>query len=215
MGCVVSKPSKVGVETKATANKTPSSKNKETLIEESKFSKSQDTQEERSPATAAPESPVTHNGLETPNARISSSVATDAATGGTPVTSVSAAPAVHGAGIAGTATAAGTAGTAPATAGTAGTHPLGVSSALTTSAYVGSAIDPGMFITKQKGTLTDRYAREKKLGSGACGEVLLCRDKSTGAERAVKVIKKKTVSQADSASLLDEVAVVKSLDHPN
>lgn len=51
-------------------------------------------------------------------------------------------------------------------------------------------IDPGMFITPHKARLTDRYIRERKLGSGAYGEVLLCRDRQSGAERAVKVIQK-------------------------
>lgn len=33
------------------------------------------------------------------------------------------------------------------------------------------AIDPGMFIHQQRGSLGERYHREKKLGSGAYGEV--------------------------------------------
>lgn len=33
------------------------------------------------------------------------------------------------------------------------------------------AMDPGMFIHQQRGTLVDRYTKEKKLGSGAYGEV--------------------------------------------
>lgn len=32
-------------------------------------------------------------------------------------------------------------------------------------------IDPGMFITQQRGSLGERYHRDKKLGSGAYGEV--------------------------------------------
>eukprot|EP01053_Blabericola_migrator_P011547 Blabericola_migrator_1__11546@NODE_68_length_15625_cov_137_110426_g61_i0_p4_GENE_NODE_68_length_15625_cov_137_110426_g61_i0NODE_68_length_15625_cov_137_110426_g61_i0_p4_ORF_typecomplete_len563_score127_98Pkinase/PF00069_25/5_1e83Pkinase_Tyr/PF07714_17/8_7e53EFhand_7/PF13499_6/7_6e03EFhand_7/PF13499_6/3_8e12EFhand_7/PF13499_6/7_1e16EFhand_1/PF00036_32/0_0015EFhand_1/PF00036_32/0_00016EFhand_1/PF00036_32/1_1e05EFhand_1/PF00036_32/8_5e08EFhand_6/PF13405_6/0_00032EFhand_6/PF13405_6/3_9EFhand_6/PF134 len=77
------------------------------------------------------------------------------------------------------------------------------------------AIDPGMFITHQKGNLAERYHREKKLGSGAYGEVWLCRDRQTNAERAVKFIKKSSVNVGPGTSLLDEVAVVKQLDHPN
>ncbi|KAH0483722.1 MAG: hypothetical protein KVP17_001455 [Porospora cf. gigantea B] len=76
-------------------------------------------------------------------------------------------------------------------------------------------IDSGMFITKQKAHLSDRYSRERKLGSGAYGEVLLCRDKQTGAERAIKIIKKTSVNQGLGTNLLDEVAVVRTLDHPN
>ncbi|PHJ18561.1 calcium-dependent protein kinase cdpk3 [Cystoisospora suis] len=75
---------------------------------------------------------------------------------------------------------------------------------------------PGMYITQQKAHLSDRYQRVKKLGSGAYGEVLLCKDKLTGAERAIKIIKKSSVTTtSNSGALLDEVAVLKQLDHPN
>lgn len=73
-----------------------------------------------------------------------------------------------------------------------------------------------MYITQQKAHLSDRYQRVKKLGSGAYGEVLLCKDKLTGAERAIKIIKKSSVTTtSNSGALLDEVAVLKQLDHPN
>lgn len=77
-----------------------------------------------------------------------------------------------------------------------------------------SPIGPGMFITQQKAHLSDRYVRLKKLGSGAYGEVLLCREKQSGGERAIKIIKKTEIT-ANVGTLLDEVAVVKQLDHPN
>eukprot|EP01055_Gregarina_sp_Pseudo9_P005901 Gregarina_sp_Pseudo_9__5900@NODE_932_length_2053_cov_149_630089_g874_i0_p1_GENE_NODE_932_length_2053_cov_149_630089_g874_i0NODE_932_length_2053_cov_149_630089_g874_i0_p1_ORF_typecomplete_len561_score109_39Pkinase/PF00069_25/1_6e83Pkinase_Tyr/PF07714_17/9_3e53EFhand_7/PF13499_6/7_5e13EFhand_7/PF13499_6/7_1e16EFhand_1/PF00036_32/0_0013EFhand_1/PF00036_32/0_00019EFhand_1/PF00036_32/1_1e05EFhand_1/PF00036_32/8_4e08EFhand_6/PF13405_6/0_00083EFhand_6/PF13405_6/4_8EFhand_6/PF13405_6/2_3e08EFhand_6/PF13 len=94
----------------------------------------------------------------------------------------------------------------------ASTPPTSVPSAGTSG---NQAIDPGMFITQQKGNLGERYHREKKLGSGAYGEVWLCRDRQTNAERAVKFIKKSSVNVGPGSSLLDEVAVVKQLDHPN
>lgn len=72
-----------------------------------------------------------------------------------------------------------------------------------------------MYITQQRGHLSDRFTRVKRLGSGAYGEVLLCRDKQSGAERAIKIIKKTSVSAPSSGALLDEVAVLKQLDHPN
>lgn len=78
-----------------------------------------------------------------------------------------------------------------------------------------SAIEPGMFIQQQKGSLGERYHRERRLGSGAYGEVWLCRDRQTNAERAVKFIKKASVTITPGATFLEEVQVVKSLDHPN
>ncbi|OEH80530.1 calmodulin-like domain protein kinase isoform 2 [Cyclospora cayetanensis] len=77
------------------------------------------------------------------------------------------------------------------------------------------AMTPGMYIVQQRGHLSDRFQRVKKLGSGAYGEVLLCKDKQTGAERAIKIIKKSSVSAPSSGALLEEVAVLKQLDHPN
>lgn len=77
-------------------------------------------------------------------------------------------------------------------------------------------MSPGMYITQQKAHLSDRYQRVKKLGSGAYGEVLLCRDKQLGEERAIKIIKKSSVSMTvNTGCLLEEVAVLKQLDHPN
>eukprot|EP00922_Rhytidocystis_sp_ex-Travisia-forbesii_P018961 GHVS01028159.1.p1 GENE.GHVS01028159.1~~GHVS01028159.1.p1 ORF type:complete len:518 (+),score=63.20 GHVS01028159.1:69-1622(+) len=76
---------------------------------------------------------------------------------------------------------------------------------------------PGMFITSQRALLSDRYEKVNVLGSGAFGEVLLCVDKATKAERAVKIIKKSaTLSEtAPAENLLLEVELLKNLDHPN
>lgn len=84
-----------------------------------------------------------------------------------------------------------------------------------TPANPAAAIDPGMFIRPVRAHLSDRYLRERKLGSGAYGEVLLCRDRQTGAERAVKIIKKASVTQQAGSNLLEEVSVLRQLDHPN
>lgn len=64
------------------------------------------------------------------------------------------------------------------------------------------------------------------MGAGAYGEVILCRDKITQTERAIKIITKSSVTSSseraaaaadfnNSSTLLDEVAVLKKLDHPN
>eukprot|EP00922_Rhytidocystis_sp_ex-Travisia-forbesii_P018959 GHVS01028157.1.p1 GENE.GHVS01028157.1~~GHVS01028157.1.p1 ORF type:complete len:647 (+),score=89.52 GHVS01028157.1:191-2131(+) len=76
---------------------------------------------------------------------------------------------------------------------------------------------PGMFIMPQRAHLADRYTKVRPLGMGAFGEVLLCVDKATKAERAVKMIKKSAAlsSTAPAEDLLLEVELLKILDHPN
>lgn len=54
------------------------------------------------------------------------------------------------------------------------------------------------------------------LGKGSFGEVVLCRDKVTGQECAVKVISKASIKKGSStSSLLREIELLKELDHPN
>ena len=79
-----------------------------------------------------------------------------------------------------------------------------------------SAITTSMFITQKQGDLSERYKGVKVLGKGSFGEVILCKDKTTGMPVAVKVISKKSLKKtADADSLLQEVELLKQLDHPN
>eukprot|EP00914_Ancora_sagittata_P001760 GHVO01004200.1.p1 GENE.GHVO01004200.1~~GHVO01004200.1.p1 ORF type:complete len:523 (+),score=99.29 GHVO01004200.1:36-1604(+) len=79
-----------------------------------------------------------------------------------------------------------------------------------------SGVTPGMFITQQEGVFSERYQGLKVLGKGSFGEVILCRDKTTSNECAVKVISKRSLKRGASAeSLLREVQLLKELDHPN
>ncbi|GIX65411.1 calcium-dependent protein kinase 4 [Babesia caballi] len=75
---------------------------------------------------------------------------------------------------------------------------------------------PGMFVTCANGSFRQNYKAVKLLGKGSFGEVLLCLNRATGQQYAVKVIIKSSVKRkGDHESLLREVNVLKALDHPN
>lgn len=68
--------------------------------------------------------------------------------------------------------------------------------------------------------LSEKYNILKKLGSGTFSEVFLAVNKHTGRKYAVKKIPKKHFSQPgtkplSTESLLQEVEILRKLDHPN
>lgn len=50
---------------------------------------------------------------------------------------------------------------------------------------------------------------------GAYGEVRKCLNKGSKALRAVKIINKLTLGEQDKEKLLNEIEILKTLDHPN
>jgi calcium-dependent protein kinase len=50
---------------------------------------------------------------------------------------------------------------------------------------------------------------------GAYGEVRKCQHKETKALRAVKIINKKALEEDEKAKLLNEIMILKQMDHPN
>eukprot|EP00923_Selenidium_pygospionis_P035508 GHVN01061944.1.p1 GENE.GHVN01061944.1~~GHVN01061944.1.p1 ORF type:complete len:505 (+),score=94.94 GHVN01061944.1:247-1761(+) len=85
-----------------------------------------------------------------------------------------------------------------------------------TSSQDKDGVTPGMFIQQQAGVFSERYQGLKVLGKGSFGEVINCKDKTTGNECAVKVISKRSLKKNSSSSaLLREVQLLKELDHPN
>ena len=50
---------------------------------------------------------------------------------------------------------------------------------------------------------------------GAYGEVRKCQHKESKALRAVKIINKKALEEEERAKLLNEITILKQMDHPN
>jgi len=72
------------------------------------------------------------------------------------------------------------------------------------------------FVTRRLGTISDDYEMGAQLGAGGFGEVFLCKHKSTGMERAVKIIpRSKWADESDDAAVIKEFDILKELDHPN
>ena len=71
-----------------------------------------------------------------------------------------------------------------------------------------------MFVTEQKG-VRERYEKIRTLGEGAFGVVLLCKEKSTGALRAVKKINCNHLDKGKEKAAMSELETLKRLDHPH
>jgi calcium-dependent protein kinase len=53
------------------------------------------------------------------------------------------------------------------------------------------------------------------LSLGAYGEVRKCQHKETKQLRAVKIINKKCLEEEEKEKLLNEITILKQMDHPN
>ena len=60
-----------------------------------------------------------------------------------------------------------------------------------------------------------KYEVSAKLGSGAFGEVRVCVHRQSGAQRAVKVLRKSHMDEDEKKMLFNEITNLKDLDHPN
>jgi calcium-dependent protein kinase len=70
-------------------------------------------------------------------------------------------------------------------------------------------------VQKNEGKLRDHYRIGKVLGNGAFGEVRMCIHRTTGAQRAVKVLRKSNMDEDEKRMLFNEINILKELDHPN
>jgi calcium-dependent protein kinase len=77
------------------------------------------------------------------------------------------------------------------------------------------SLDLGKLVTERRGSVVSRYREVKSLGKGAYGEVKMVTEKSTNQVMAMKVIPKKNCTTASTSTLLNEIEVLKKLDHPN
>jgi calcium-dependent protein kinase len=78
-------------------------------------------------------------------------------------------------------------------------------------------ITPGTFVKLRPPDRILDYEKIEKIGSGTFSDVYLCRHSPTGTLRALKVTYKAGLSrqQKDSQMLLQEIQILKMLDHPN
>ena len=76
-------------------------------------------------------------------------------------------------------------------------------------------ISGNLFIKKGVGTLYDNYQVGKTLGKGTFGEVFLCTHYDTKDLRAVKWVNKDLLNKDSHAQIINEINILRSLDHPN
>ena len=72
------------------------------------------------------------------------------------------------------------------------------------------------FIQESTTSPTEKYEILTQIGRGACGCVLLCRNKTNNSQVAIKKIMKREYARtSEGFSLAHEVEVLKKLTHPN
>ena len=77
------------------------------------------------------------------------------------------------------------------------------------------SIDCNVFISRGALNPDDIYIKEKILGKGSYGVVYLVKHKQLHRYFAMKIIPKKRKSKVDEETLMNEINILKKLDHPN
>ena len=77
------------------------------------------------------------------------------------------------------------------------------------------AIDSNVFVSRGAVNPENTYIKEKIVGKGSYGVVYLVKHKQLHRYFAMKIIKKKTKSKSDEEELMNEINILKKLDHPN
>lgn len=70
-------------------------------------------------------------------------------------------------------------------------------------------------VSEKQTKITSDYEFIKEIGTGAYSKVYKARHKATKATRCVKKLSKKELSEEEKDKLVQEVAILKNLDHPN
>lgn len=76
-------------------------------------------------------------------------------------------------------------------------------------------INAGDFVGKKTGFVKDHYEILEKIGDGGFSKVYLAIQKATGMQRIIKVIKKDVDGSFFKDEVLNEINLLKQLDHPN
>ena len=77
------------------------------------------------------------------------------------------------------------------------------------------ALDSKVFVAKGSSDPKDIYTREKILGKGTFGTVYLVKHKELARYFAMKVIKKTNYNKEEEKEFMNEIEILRKLDHPN
>lgn len=76
-------------------------------------------------------------------------------------------------------------------------------------------INASDFVGKKTGSIKDHYEIYEKIGDGGFSKVYLAKQKATGIQRIIKVVKKEMEGSFTKDEILNEINLLKTLDHPN
>lgn len=76
-------------------------------------------------------------------------------------------------------------------------------------------VGPSIFVSLKKGSISSTYKIGEVLGEGAFGKVCLVIHRTTGMNRAMKSIKKKSILKEEEERMFAEMNILRDLDHPN
>ena len=76
------------------------------------------------------------------------------------------------------------------------------------------SVKPEYFVLRNESSFNLVYRLGKQIGHGRYGEVRLCYVRETNEKRAVKIFKKDESNQLFREKVLEEISIMKTLDHP-